>query len=128
MALSTNGVSYLHMTRDERRALDAGPMPAEPPEDDWKSDMPEPRNGFEWGADGNIRETSTSSWQPVDLTAALNGEEPPAPTVLRPSRGHHLLYEGRTHWFQGASETMKSWIAAALAAASISASVAPSRP
>lgn len=52
-----------------------------------------------------------SSWRPLDMAAALTGEGPPAPDVWRHSRGHCLLYAGRTHAFFGASETLKSWAA-----------------
>lgn len=50
-----------------------------------------------------------SSWQPVDLTDALNGIDVPPPTLFTRTDGLHLLYPGRTHWVQGESETQKSF-------------------
>jgi hypothetical protein len=57
-----------------------------------------------------------TSWEPVDLTAALAGEDVPPATVLARVDGVALLYPGRTHMFQGESESLKTW-AALIAAA-----------
>jgi AAA domain len=54
----------------------------------------------------------TSSWTPVDLGPALDGEggaEPPS--VLTRSDGHCLLYPGKVHVFQGEPESGKTWLA-----------------
>lgn len=56
-------------------------------------------------------DATSTSWEPVDLQAALAGERPPPPSVLAHKRGHCLLYAGRTHTFQGPSESLKSWCA-----------------
>jgi hypothetical protein len=55
------------------------------------------------------RESTT--WQPVDLTDALNGVDVPPPTILARTDSVCLLYPGRTHGFAGESETCKSWVA-----------------
>jgi hypothetical protein len=52
-----------------------------------------------------------TSWQAVDLGAALDGQTAPPPTLLTRTDGVALLYPGRIHWFQGESETCKSWAA-----------------
>lgn len=52
-----------------------------------------------------------TSWTPIDLSAALSGEAPPRPTIGTRSDGMPMLYPGRTHSFQGESESLKSWAA-----------------
>lgn len=52
---------------------------------------------------------STTTWEPIDLRAALAGERPPPPTIWHHKRGHALLYAGRTHVLAGESESLKSW-------------------
>jgi hypothetical protein len=54
-------------------------------------------------------ETETTSWVPLDLTDALEGGEPPPPTVLARTDGPRLLYAGKTHQFIGESESCKTW-------------------
>lgn len=54
---------------------------------------------------------SKSSWRPIDLTAALAGDGPPPPQLLRRDDGVSLLYRRRVHWLSGDSETLKSWCA-----------------
>lgn len=54
-----------------------------------------------------------SSWEPVDVLAAIRAGGPPPPTVFAHARGHRLLYPGRTHAFFGPSESLKSWAAQA---------------
>lgn len=56
---------------------------------------------------------TATSWEPIPLLAALEGEEVPPPSVLAHRRGHRLLYAARTHTFQGPSESLKSWMAQA---------------
>jgi len=54
-----------------------------------------------------------SSWEPVDLTAILEGEadpEPP-PKMLARSDGELLLYAGKIHLFAGEPEGGKGWLA-----------------
>jgi len=49
---------------------------------------------------------------PVDLDAVLRGNlDPPEPTILRRSDGHHLLYDNMTHWIASEPEHGKSWFA-----------------
>jgi hypothetical protein len=52
-----------------------------------------------------------SSWRLVDLTDALAGIGTPPPDLFARGDGIHLLYRGKTHWFQGESESCKSWAA-----------------
>lgn len=61
-------------------------------------------------------EPRATSWRPVDLTDALAGRDLPAPELLARADLHHLLYRARTHWFQGESESCKSWLALVAAA------------
>lgn len=62
-----------------------------------------------------------TSWEPIDLAAVLAGVTVPGPTLWAHKRGHHLLYAGRTHSFQGQSETLKSWAAQGVVAAELQA-------
>jgi len=55
--------------------------------------------------------TEPTSWAPVDLTAALNGDDIPPPVHLTRVDGASLIYPGRTHQFAGESESCKSWAA-----------------
>lgn len=52
-----------------------------------------------------------STWQPQDLSDALNGVDIEPPRVMQRDDGAHLVYPGRIHWFQGESESLKSWSA-----------------
>jgi hypothetical protein len=52
-----------------------------------------------------------SSWTPVDLQPALAGDDIPPPTQMEREDGICLLYPGKVHWFQGESESLKSWAA-----------------
>jgi hypothetical protein len=54
---------------------------------------------------------SDSSWLPVDMVEALKGDGPPPATLLKRTDGVPLIYPGRVHWFQGESESLKSWLA-----------------
>ena len=50
---------------------------------------------------------------PADLREiARTGDlDPPVPTMLRRSDGHHLLYSGKLHWLASEPEAGKSWLA-----------------
>ncbi len=52
-----------------------------------------------------------TTWQPIDLTAALAGADVEPLSIMRRSDGVCLLYRGRIHAFQGESESLKSWAA-----------------
>jgi hypothetical protein len=65
------------------------------------------RNGSGHGDD----EREPTTWAPVDLTSALAGDDVEPPSLLQRSDGLPLLYRGRTHAFQGESESCKSWAA-----------------
>ncbi len=57
------------------------------------------------------------SWQPVDLTAVLDGSyAPPQPTVGRRADGIGLFYRGRVHSIAAESEGLKTWFALVAAA------------
>jgi hypothetical protein len=73
------------------------------------------------GDAGRCDDREPSSWCPVDLTAALEGRDLPAPELLSRTNGSHLLYRGRVHWFQGESESCKSWLAQIAAAQTLEA-------
>lgn len=60
-----------------------------------------------------------TSWTPIDLSAALSGASPPRPTVGTRTDGMPMLYPGRTHSFQGESESLKSWAAQLISAQEI---------
>ena len=62
-----------------------------------------------------------SSWQPIDLTAAINGNGPEPPTVGAMTNNNNLFYDGRVHWIQGESESLKSWVAQTVAAQQLKA-------
>lgn len=64
-------------------------------------------------------EREPSSWSPVDLTDALAGNDIPPPKIWHRSDGTPLIYAGRVHWFQGESESCKSWAAQAVAVTEI---------
>lgn len=70
------------------------------------------------GAPGTAQVTS---WAPVSLAEALEGNGEPPPALLERSDGPCLLYAGKIHWFQGESESLKSWAAQHSAAQSIAA-------
>jgi len=58
-----------------------------------------------------------STWEPIDLSAILDGTyEPEEPRLLPRTDGVCLLYPGRVHTLQGESESGKSMIAQAEAA------------
>jgi AAA domain len=52
-----------------------------------------------------------TSWAPVDLTDALAGADIEPPELWERTDGVRLIYRARVHWFQGESETCKSWAA-----------------
>ena len=56
-------------------------------------------------------ERKPTSWLPIDLKDALAGVDVPAPQFWLRSDGKPLVYAGRTHWFQGPSESLKSMAA-----------------
>jgi hypothetical protein len=53
---------------------------------------------------------TASSWQPVDLDAILDGEPEPPPSICMRDDGACLFYPGKTHWIQGESESLKTWL------------------
>lgn len=65
--------------------------------------------------------TARSSWLPLDLTDALLGGESEAPSLLLRADGRALLYPGRTHAFNGESESLKSWLALVAVAQALAA-------
>jgi hypothetical protein len=65
----------------------------------------------------NTATTATTTWQPVDLTAALAGDlELIEPDLLERTDHRRILYRGRIHAFNGESESGKSWLALMAAA------------
>lgn len=64
----------------------------------------------------NAVEAFQSSWRAVDLTAALADTDLEPASLWTRSDGIGLLYPGRVHWFQGESESLKSWAAQAAVA------------
>ncbi|MGO8876380.1 MAG: AAA family ATPase [Acidimicrobiales bacterium] len=64
-------------------------------------------NGAKAAPADEQREPTT--WTPVDLTDALAGVDVDPPSLGARSDGFCLLYPGRTHAFQGESESCKSW-------------------
>jgi hypothetical protein len=54
---------------------------------------------------------TSSTWQVLDLAAALSGDGVDAPSLLERDDGRCLLYPGRIHWFSGEPESCKSWCA-----------------
>lgn len=52
-----------------------------------------------------------SSWEPRDLTSALDGQGVPPPGIGRMGDGNSLFYEGRINGLHGEPECGKSWIA-----------------
>lgn len=65
------------------------------------------------GAESYAEAVERGDWSPVDLSGALAGHEPPMPTVLCPSSGPPLFYEGRINSLFGESGTGKTWVALA---------------
>ena len=61
-------------------------------------------------------DTGPSSWVPVDLTDALAGVDIPAPEIWYRTDQTPLIYRARVHWFQGESESCKSWAAQTIVA------------
>lgn len=63
------------------------------------------------GLDGSNTAPETT-WQPVDLTAYVNGTyEPAEPALLARDDGVALLYQGKVHSLNGESESGKSMVA-----------------
>jgi hypothetical protein len=61
--------------------------------------------------DGQTVDHELSSWQPVDLSAALAGTKlRPEPTILRRTDGRALFYEGKVNYLHGADGTGKSFV------------------
>lgn len=63
-------------------------------------------------------EPTVTTWEAVDITAALDGAEAPPAELFKRTDGVPLLYRGAMHWFHGESESCKSW-AAQLAVAQV---------
>jgi len=62
------------------------------------------------------------SWGRIDLATYLDGSHvPQAPELMTRTDGQHLLYRGRVHSLHGESESGKSWVALAEAAAQLNA-------
>ena len=82
---------------------------------------PDGLSDAEWTAFEQIRtegryevpeeETEPTSWAPVDLTSALQGDDIEPPIYLARSDGLCMFYAGRVHALNGESETLKSWAA-----------------
>lgn len=95
---------------------------SQPFEPDWDAlGVPETRSGVDdatpAGDEGQSEDTGkSSSWTPVDLDDALEGVDVNPPAWWRRSDGTPLVYSGRTHWFQGPSESLKSMAAQMLVA------------
>lgn len=69
------------------------------------------------GTDGTDAAGGPSSWEPLDLSAYIDGTHTPEVATLLPrSDGACLLYPGRLHSFHGESESGKSLVAQAEAA------------
>ncbi len=77
----------------------------------------EPQAAVEPGGDGIDQNT----WHPVDLTAALTKADIEPPTMWERSDGQRFIYPARVHWFQGESESLKSWAAQIVVAEQVSA-------
>jgi hypothetical protein len=89
-----------------------GPVASPPADDDLEDDEtpdPEPE------------EAKPSTWAPVDLEAALEGLDVDPPVWWQRSDGTPLVYAGRTHWFQGPSESLKSMAAQMLVVEALNA-------
>jgi hypothetical protein len=60
---------------------------------------------------GPTTDSGRRSWQPVDLTAVLDGTwRPPQPTVGKRSDGIGLFYPGKVHTISSESEAGKTWL------------------
>jgi hypothetical protein len=57
-----------------------------------------------------------TTWTPVDMGEALEGKGVEPPTMWKRTDNRCFIYSGRVHWFQGESESCKSWAAQAIAA------------
>jgi hypothetical protein len=68
------------------------------PPSDWDEEEPPPAG-------------DPTTWEPVDLAAALANKEPERPQLLARTDGHCLLYPGRLHSFNGENESLKTWLA-----------------
>lgn len=89
----------------------------------WRRDLAEAReklrrqeDAFDWSQvageiDASEEDRERSSWAPIDLTEAIDGEDLPPPEILRRVDDVALLYRGKTHWFQGEPESCKTWVA-----------------
>lgn len=61
------------------------------------------------------------TWEPVDLTAAVDGGNVnPPPVLLERDDGARLLYRGKCHTIIGESESLKTWLALMACATAIS--------
>lgn len=68
-------------------------------------------NAFDKIAAETRIETPPTTWRPVDLTDALAGIDVPPPELWHRTDNVPLIYQSRVHWFQGESESCKSWAA-----------------
>lgn len=73
------------------------------------------------GGESIAEAVERGDWSPIDLTDALAGAEPPMPTLLAPTSGPPLIYEGRVNSLFGESGTGKTWVALAAIAEAIHA-------
>ncbi len=65
---------------------------------------------FVLDASPDVTESTASSWEPVDLTAVLNGEfTRPEPTLGMRADGQYMLYPGKEHAIASEPECGKTW-------------------
>ena len=89
-----------------------------PPLTEFTADIP--AAGHPGAGEGSGRRSS--SWEPLDLSAHLDGTHvAEVPSLLARTDGRCLLYPGRVHSLHGESESGKSWVALAAAAAQLDA-------
>jgi hypothetical protein len=116
-AVANNAV----LTEDERQARAAGILTGQGDRRRFHHDAngaglaPKVSGAVHGNGDGED-DDSPSTWRPVDLTDALAGHDVPPPELLARIDGPCLLYRGRTHWWQGETESCKTWLAAIAAA------------
>ena len=80
------------------------------PQEGIPGSIPAPHYPVAPEADGGARERST--WWPVDLEAALSGENPePGPQYLTRDDNQPLIYPAKVNGIIGESESGKTWVA-----------------
>jgi Bifunctional DNA primase/polymerase, N-terminal/AAA domain len=73
--------------------------------------LEERRNGVSTKVDTDDEERDTDSWEPVDLTDAVQGKKVRMPpSILRRSDGMCMFYEGQINYLHGADGVGKSWV------------------